>query len=113
METVARLRKDANVKKDLEAEQKAFASGGARGLLERRLAASQESFDHGSGSAFEVARAYASLGRNGEAMKYLNIAYQRHDLLLTTLTATSDFQPMHQDSEFRDLVSKVGLPPVQ
>jgi tetratricopeptide (TPR) repeat protein len=113
MEAVARLRKDANAIKDLEAEQKAFASSGARGLLEQRLANTQESFDHGLGSAFEVASAYASLGRNEEAMKYLKIAYQRHDLLLTTLTAASAFQPMHQDSEFRDLVSKVGLPPVR
>ena len=60
-----------------------------------------------------VAQAYAALGRSTEAMKYLKIAYQRHDLLLTTLTATKEFQPMHQDAEFRDLVAKIGLPPVQ
>jgi tetratricopeptide (TPR) repeat protein len=113
MGTVARLRNDTKAEKDIAAEKNAYASGGVRGLLEERLAATQESFNHGTGSAFELARAYASLGRSMEATKYLEIAYQRHDLLLTTLTATTEFQSMHRDSGFRDLVAKIGLPPVQ
>ncbi|MGD0569460.1 MAG: tetratricopeptide repeat protein [Candidatus Sulfotelmatobacter sp.] len=113
MGTVARLRKDTKAEKDIAAEKNSYASSGVRGLLEERLTAAQESFEHGSGSAFELAQAYAALGRSTEAMKYLKIAYQRHDLLLTTLTATKEFQPMHQDAEFRDLVAKIGLPPVQ
>ncbi|HWY20235.1 MAG TPA: hypothetical protein VNX26_03390 [Candidatus Acidoferrum sp.] len=111
--TVARLRHDAAAEKRLEAEQKAYASGGQRGLFEEQLAAARTSFEHGKGSAFELAALYAALGHNGEAMKYLEIAYQRHDLLLTTITANSALQPLHQNQRFRELVAKVGLPPVQ
>jgi len=111
--TVARLRHEANAEKNVAAEQKAYTSGGLPGLYEQRLAAARDLFDRGAGSAYEVAVAYASLGRNHDAMKYLEIAYQRHDLLLTTLTGNSAFQSLHQDQEFRALVAKVGLPPVQ
>ncbi len=110
---VARLRNDTNAEKNLEAEQKAYARGGQRGLYEQRLAAARESFEHNNGSAFALAVTCATLGRNNEAMKYLEIAYQRHDLLLTTLISTSAFQPLHQSQEFRELAAKVGLPPVQ
>jgi len=110
---VAHLRHDANAEKNLEAEQKAFAGGGLRGLFEQRLAANRELFDRGAGSAFELAVSYASLGQKSEALKYLEIAYQRHDLLLTTLTSNIDLRQMHQEQEFRELVAKVGLPPMQ
>jgi tetratricopeptide (TPR) repeat protein len=111
--TVARLRHDANAERKIEAEQKAYARSGPRGLFEEQLAAAQKSFDHGSGSAFEVAALQATLGQRNEALKYLEIAWQRHDLLLTTLTSCPAFKSMHQDQEFRGLVAKVGLPPAQ
>jgi tetratricopeptide (TPR) repeat protein len=110
--TVARLRHDGNAEKRIEAEQKAYARGGQRGLFEEQLTVARESFDHG-GSAFVLARAHAALGHNAETMKYLEIAYQRHDLQLTTLTSDSGFRPLHQDPQFKALVAKVGLPPVQ
>jgi hypothetical protein len=110
MGTVARLRHDAKAEGEVEAEQKAYKSGGQHGLYEERLTSARESFDHDSGSAFEVASAYASLGQKNDALKYLNIAYQRHDLQLTTLIANSELQSMHQDREFRELVAKIGLP---
>ena len=46
-------------------------------------------------------------------MKYLEIAYQRHDLLLTTLSVNTTLQPLHKEPQFRELVAKIGLPPVQ
>jgi hypothetical protein len=113
METVARLRHDTKAEKEVEAEQKAYASAGRQGLFEERLAAARESFDHSGGSAFELAAAYAGLGQNSDALKYLEIAYQRHDLLLTTLNSTFQLQALHQVPEFRELAAKVGLPPMQ
>jgi len=111
--TVARLRRDAKAQKNIDLEKAAYASGGRHGLLEQRLTTSRESFDHGSGSAFDVADAYAALGRDNDALKYLEIACQRHDLRLTTLITNSEFQHLHRDPEFREVVAKVGLPPVQ
>jgi hypothetical protein len=111
--TVARLRHDAKAQKKIDLEKAAYARGGRRGLLEQRLTTSRESFDHGTGSAFDVADAYAALGQDNDALKYLEIACQRHDLRLTTLTTNGEFQHLHQNQEFREVVARVGLPPVQ
>jgi hypothetical protein len=113
METVAHLRHDAKAEKAVASEQKAYSSGGKQGLFEERVTAARESFDHSGGSAFELATAYADLGQKNDALKYLEVAYQRHDLRLTTLDSTVQFQTLHQAPEFRALAAKVGLPPVQ
>jgi tetratricopeptide (TPR) repeat protein len=113
MTTVARLRHDENAERNVNVEKAAYESGGRRGLFGERLAAARELFNRGSGSAFDLADAYAALGQDSDAMKYLEIAYQRHDLLLTTLHTNPEFQHLHPDPEFRELVAKVGLPPVQ
>jgi hypothetical protein len=113
MGTVAHLRHDAKAQKQIEAEQKAYADGGRQKLFEQRLAAARESFDHAGGSAFDLAAAYADLAQKNDALKYLQVAYQRHDLLLTTLTTTRAFQALHQEPQFGELVAKVGLPPAQ
>ncbi|MGA8502814.1 MAG: tetratricopeptide repeat protein [Candidatus Sulfotelmatobacter sp.] len=110
--TVARLRHDAKAQKNIDLEKAAYASGGRRGLLEQRLTTRRESFDHGTGSAFDVADAYAALGQDSDALKYLEIAWQRHDLRITTLLTNGEFQHLHQNQEFREVAAKVGLPPV-
>jgi hypothetical protein len=112
MATVALLRHDPKAAKEVEAEQKAYKTGGPQALLQQRLAVAQDAFDRGAGSAFEVAAACIALGQKNDALKYLQIAYQRHDLQLTNLTAAGTFQSIHQEPEFRDLVARVGLPPL-
>ncbi|MGA7398759.1 MAG: hypothetical protein WBW38_01980 [Candidatus Sulfotelmatobacter sp.] len=112
MRKLAHLRNDANAEKIVDTEEKAYNSGGLTALLEARLRMAQESFDRGLGSAFDVAEGHAALGHADEAMKYLAIAYQRHDLSLVTLPVKKAFQPLHQNQQFRDLVAKIGLPPI-
>jgi len=113
METVSHLRHDAEAEKEVAAEQKAYSNSGKQGLFEQRLTAAREAFDHGGGSAFELAAAYADLGQKNDALKYLEIACQRHDLRLTTLTSTFQFQRLHQAPEFLALAAKMGLPPAR
>ncbi len=109
---VAKLRRDAVAEKNLDAEEKGYNEGGLPGLLEARLHSAQNAFDRGFGSAFEVADAHAALGEYDDAMKYLDLAYRRHDLSLATLPLNRNFQSLRQNQEFRDLVAKIGLPPV-
>jgi len=109
---VARLRHDANAQKNIDAEEAGYNASGVQGLLEARLAIAENTFDHGSGSAFDVAEVHAALGQNDGALKYLNIAYQRHDLALTTLPLSKPFEPLHRNPEFRELVAKIGFPPI-
>jgi tetratricopeptide (TPR) repeat protein len=110
--TVARLRHDAKAQKIVDLEKAAYQRGGRRGLFEERLRTTLELFNRGAGSAFDVADAYAALGQDNDALNYLEIAYQRHDLSLTTLTTNHAFQHLHEDQQFRALLVKVGLPPV-
>ena len=109
---VARLRHDFTAEKNIDAEEKGYNGGGLRGLLEARLRTTQDIYDRGFGSPFDIASAHAALGENDDALKYLEIAYQRHDLALVTLPIDKAFQPLHQDEKFRDLVAKIGLPPI-
>jgi hypothetical protein len=69
-------------------------------------------FNRGAGSAFDVADAYAALGQDNDALKYLEIAYQRRDLSLTAVTTNHAFQHLHEDPQFRELVAKIGFPPI-
>jgi tetratricopeptide (TPR) repeat protein len=109
---VAGLRHDATAEKNLQAEEKGYQGGGLSGLLQARLRTAQESFDRGFGSAFDVADAHAALGQQDDALKYLEISYQRHDLSLVTVRASNEFQSLHQNPQFRELVAKIGLPPI-
>jgi tetratricopeptide (TPR) repeat protein len=109
---VARLRHDSTAEKSIDAEKKGYNNDGLHGLLEARLRTAQDLYDRGFGSPYNVASAHAALGENDDAMKYLNIAYQRHDLTLITLPIDKAFQPLHQDQKFRQLVTDIGLPPI-
>ena len=109
---VASLRHDAPAQKQIDAEEKGYNHGGLTGLLQARLRMAQDSFDRGAGSAFDVATAHAALGQHEDALKYLSIACQRHDLKLSTLPLDKAFQPLHHNQEFRELVAKIGLPPI-
>lgn len=108
---VARLRHDPSAEKGLEAEESGYNRNGLRGLLEVRRATAEDLFKHGLGLAFTVADADAALGHTDDAMKYLRIAYQRHEVDLCTLPVNPSFKAMHQDREFRELLAQVGLPP--
>jgi tetratricopeptide (TPR) repeat protein len=110
--TLAHLRSDASAEKIVDTEEKSYNGGGLTALLAARLRMAQEAFDRGLGSAFAVAEGHAALGQADEAMKYLEIAFQRHDLALVTLPLDQEFQSLHQNQEFRDLVAKIGLPPI-
>lgn len=109
---VASLRHDAAAQKQIDAEEKGYNRGGLTGLLQARLRMAQDSFDRGTGSAFDVATARAALGQHEAALKYLSIACQRHDLELSTLPLDRGFQTLHHNPEFRELVAKIGLPPI-
>jgi tetratricopeptide (TPR) repeat protein len=111
--TAARLSHDAEKENKIEAEEKGYQAGSLHGLLEARLTAAQNSFDHRSGSAFRVAETQAALGHTDEALKYLNIAYQRHDLALTELSLSKPFESLHQNPDFRDLAAKIGFPSLE
>ena len=110
---LAQLRHDTDTLNTLEQESKAFAAGGARALLEAKLQEDLRLREQGATDDFIVARDYALLDKSPEALRYLEHAYQNHDLGLCTLRVNWSFKGMHDDPGFRSLLAKVGLPALE
>lgn len=106
----ARLQHDEKMQTRLALLQKAYAAGGARGLLVARLEADQKLYDQGLASDYTLADDYALLNSRSEAMRYLEAAHDNHEWPLCTLLLDNSFQKMRQDPDFRNLVAQVGLP---
>jgi TolB-like protein len=58
---------------------------------------------------YEIALVYAGLGKKQEAFKWLEEAYQAHDVGLLYLKVDPCLDPLRSDPRFDDLIRKVGL----
>jgi len=108
----ASLRGNREAVQDVDAQKAAFRDGGARGLLQYRLAAALRAYEHGNGSPFDVALACGALRQRDATMKFLELARQHQDLELTSLEIDPEFRWLHSTPEFRKLVTNIGLPPL-
>ncbi len=106
----ALLRGQDEAVREVVAQQAALRSGGEQGLFRYQLTAALQAYEHENGSAFKVASAYSYLRQRNEALEFLQVARQRHDLWLTSLEIAPEFRWLHVDPEFRQLVIDLGLP---
>jgi len=115
---IVELKKDALLTHDAAqssvAEEAAngFATGGEHGLLEAQLAEQRKLYEQGKLSPYFVAQTVARLGNPREALKYLAICVQSHDQVLLNLSDDQVFIRLHSDPAYRQLLAKIGLPPV-
>jgi hypothetical protein len=63
------------------------------------------------GSAIEQAQGFAYLGDKEAALKYLEVAVERHDFGATSMKQTPYFDSLHGDPRFTALEGRVGLDP--
>lgn len=108
----AALRGQDDAVNDIAAQQAALRAGGTQGLFQYQLAAALRAYEHENGSPFNVASAYGDLRQRDAAMKFLEIARQRHDFGLSDVELAPEFRWLHADPEFRQLVLDLGLPAV-
>ena len=59
---------------------------------------------------FMIATFYAKLGRDDEALMWLEKAYEERDFRMTLLSVTFEFDRLRSDPRFRELVRRMGLP---
>jgi tetratricopeptide (TPR) repeat protein len=59
---------------------------------------------------FVVASVYARLGRNDEAMAWLEKGYEERDLRMPLIGVSFEFDGLRSDPRFKDLVRRVRLP---
>ena len=105
----ARLSGDQESTDFASAMEQGFRSRGWRGALSKALEIRLAQRKAGYSSPYEIATLYASLGDKDEAFKWLDAAYQQHDLGLLSLNTDFLLDPIRSDRRLATLVSKVGL----
>ena len=59
---------------------------------------------------YVVSTFFIRLGKNDEAIKWLEKAYEERDFRMIMISVSFEFDPLRSDPRFRDLVRRVGLP---
>jgi hypothetical protein len=62
-------------------------------------------------SPYHLAMVYAGLGEKTKAFEWLEKAYEDREGRLTILKYTPEFNSLHTDSHFADLLRRVGIAP--
>lgn len=93
----------------VNSDEERFKKGGEAALLDGILARELDNFRNGRGEAFDVAVIYGRLGRKKEALEYLERSYQRHEYVLVSLRNNVNFRFLDDDSQFRNLLKRIGL----
>jgi hypothetical protein len=96
----------------VEAAAKGFAQGGEHGLFAAQISEQKKLYEQGTLSPYYVAQTEARLGNKREAIRYLTICVQSHDEVVLNLIDDQGFISLHGDPAFRQLLAKIGLPPV-
>jgi DNA-binding winged helix-turn-helix (wHTH) protein/Tfp pilus assembly protein PilF len=115
---IVELKKDALLTHDAaqssvaEAAANGFARGGEHGLFEAQLSEQRKLYDQRKLSPYFVAQTDARLGNTRESLKYLTICVQSHDQVVLNLRDDQDFTSLHGNPAFKQLLAKIGLPPV-
>jgi hypothetical protein len=108
----AQLQHNDSFSEIAEAAGQGYASGGASNMFARQLEKQQKLFQAGKLTPIWVADTSARMGRAGEAMKYLNLCYESRCTDMLNINNDEGFQSLYGLPEFRRLVAKIGLPPV-
>ena len=93
----------------IQVSRERLKNGGEDALLEGRLADQIAEFRLGNAKAIDVAQTCALLGRNKEAMEYLEKAYQRHEYELITIGFWKGFDSLRLQPEFQELMHRLGI----
>ena len=95
------------------ASEKGFASGGSRGMLNATLKEQQTLHDNGKEAAYFLAGTYAALGEKKEALDNLQDSYQKREPEMLSIRIDPWLDNLHDQAGYREILAKIGLPPVQ
>ena len=106
----SRLSGDQKASDFASALEEGYRSGGWKGALRKALEIRLAQRRSGYSSPYEIATLCANLGDKEEAFKWLDAAYQEHDLGLLSLNTDFLLDSLRADPRMSKLVRKVGLP---
>lgn len=92
------------------AAEKGFAAGGPRGMVEATLQVQKKLYAQHSLPPTELASTFALLGNRNEALRYLELAYEQRDGELLFVEIGPQFNSMHDEPAYRDLLAQMKLP---
>lgn len=109
LHTAAQLLHDDKLTQLVDAAQNGYATGARRGMFEAMLAVQQRRYAQGDESAFELARTYAWLGNQGEALRYLQIACEKHESGVVSVRNYPEFAALQSEPGYQQVLAQAGL----
>jgi len=95
-----------------KAAEKGYANGGAKALLKNVLKVQKKYYEQGLIPGYVLAKTCALSGKTQEAMQYLQEDFRKHEPGIVTIRVDPALRSLHDDPAFRDLLSRIGLPPL-
>jgi TolB-like protein/tetratricopeptide (TPR) repeat protein len=108
-EAIAEFIKSGNGPDSLGHLGNAYARAGQAAPAQKTIAELEQNVQKNGVGRYEIALVYAGLGKKQEAFKWLEEAYDAHDVGLLYLKIDPCLDPLRSDARFDDLVRRVGL----
>jgi TolB-like protein/DNA-binding winged helix-turn-helix (wHTH) protein/Tfp pilus assembly protein PilF len=90
--------------------RRAYQAGGWKGYWQKSLDRDLKQTNRAYVSSYNLADDYALLGDKDQAFRYLEKAYTDHEDFLTWIKTERDFDFLHSDPRYADLLRRMGLP---
>ena len=90
--------------------RRAHQAGGWKGYWQKSLDRDLRQANREYVSSYNLADDYALLGDKAQAFRYLEKAYADHEDFLTWIKTERDFDFLHSDPRYADLLLRMGLP---
>ncbi|HVS81527.1 MAG TPA: tetratricopeptide repeat protein [Pyrinomonadaceae bacterium] len=84
---------------------------GEKGYWQKRLELTKKLYEQHAATAEAVAEMYAIVGDKEQAFAWLEKSYQQHEDFLVFLKIQPEFDALHSDPRYADLLRRVGLTP--
>jgi Tfp pilus assembly protein PilF len=104
----AQLRHDEAGLAVANAARRGFSAGGLEAMRETMLPVQKEMLNRDLASAYDVAATCALLGKQEEALRYLQVAYEKREIGLLYLSRNPDFNSLHDDLAYQEIAERVG-----
>ena len=109
----AELANDQTGMEVVKAAEQGFAAGGGKAMLESVRELQKKYYEQGIVSGYRVADFCALSGKNQDAIHYLQEAFAKHDSDVIDVKSDPSLRSLHDDPAFRELILRIGLPPLQ
>jgi tetratricopeptide (TPR) repeat protein len=92
------------------AAEKGYAANGLQGMLEAMLQEQKKLYAKHSVPPTDLAETFALLGNKNESLRVLKDAYEQHDSALLFVETYQEFDILHDEPAYRDLLARMNLP---